>query len=453
MTAHVLMNYRLISWRLLALLSFLALGACGTFGSIFGGGDKDETVAGDRVSIMSLENRIEPDARLAGSTVILPAPYANEEWPQPGGYADHAMHHLASGDELKQLWWVSAGSGSDKDVRLTAEPIMADGRIFVLDAFSNVRALDAKNGKRLWDREIAFEDEKLREGFGGGVAYEKGTVYVATGFGLVAALDANTGNEKWRVKLGLPVRVSPTVNGERVFLITHDNQLVCLAAIDGRELWRHRGIVESANMLSNTAPAVAGSTVVVPYSSGEIFAIRVETGNVLWSDSLTRTGRLTSLSEINDIAGRPVIDRDRVIAASHAGRMVAIDVRSGERVWTRDIASVQTPWVAGDYIFVLTMDSELLCLSRADGGVIWINRLERYENEKRREDPIEWSGPVLTGDRLLVVSSHGFAVAMSPYTGEVLGRIELPERTYIAPIVANSTVYVLTDDAELVALH
>jgi outer membrane protein assembly factor BamB len=442
--------YRVL--RLLILPFLLTVTGCGTFDNLFGS-DKDEKVEGDRVSIMTLTKQTETDARLAGTEIILPPPYVNEEWPQPGGYADHAMHHLAAGDELKELWSVRAGDGSDKNKRLTAEPIVAEGQIYVLDASSTIRAFDAKSGERLWDAKIALKKEKIREGFGGGLAYEKGKLVGATGLGVIAMLEAKTGKEIWRKELGLPIRVSPTMNGERIFIITHDNQLLCFAAADGRELWRHRGIVESASFLSNTAPAVASNTLVAPFSSGEVFAIRVQTGTPLWSDSLTRTGRLTSLSEINDIAGRPVIDRDRVIAASHAGRMVALDLRSGERVWTRDIASVQTPWVAGDFLFVLTTEAELLCMSRADGGVIWVMRLQRYEDEEDREDPIEWSGPVLVGDRLLVVSSHGYALAVSPYSGKILGKIELPDRAFIAPVVADGIVYLLTDDAELVALR
>src|SRR5690606_11394341 len=134
-------------------------------------------------------------------------------------------------------------------------------------------------------------------------------------------------------------------------------------------LWRHRGIVESAGILTSTSPAVSGAVVIAPYSSGELVALRVENGTPVWSDSLTRTGNVTSLSELNDIAGRPVIDRNRVIAVSHSGRMVSIDLRTGERVWTRDIGSVQTPWVAGEYILVVTTSQELLAISRRDGRI------------------------------------------------------------------------------------
>ena len=181
-------------------------------------------------------------------------------------------------------------------------------------------------------------------------------------------------------------------------------------------------------------------------------ALRVENGTPVWTDQLTRTGTVTSLSALNDIAGRPVIDRDRVFAISHSGRMVSIDLRTGERIWTRDIGGVQTPWVAGDFVFLVTSSQEVLAISRRDGRIRWITPLQRWRNPERRSDPVEWSGPVLVSERLVLVSSRGEAVMLSPETGEVLGNLSIPGPSMIAPVVANETVYVLTDDARLTAL-
>ena len=91
-------------------------------------------------------------------------------------------------------------------------------------------------------------------------------------------------------------------------------------------------------------------------------------------------------------------------------------------------------------------------MSQRDGRIRWIQQLPRFEDEEDRDGPITWSGPVLAGDRLILASSLGEAVSLSPYTGEVLGRVELPDGVYLPPIVANETLYVLTDSADLVAL-
>jgi outer membrane protein assembly factor BamB len=148
-----------------------------------------------------------------------------------------------------------------------------------------------------------------------------------------------------------------------------------------------------------------------------------------------------------------VIDRDLVIAVSHSGLLAAIDLRRGNRAWDRDIGGSQSPWVAGDFVYVLDNNGELICLTRDDGRIRWIQSLPLWEDEEDKEDQIFWAGPVLAGDRLIVVGTTGQALSVSPYTGEILGAIDLPSAAHLSPVVANGTLYFLADDARLVALR
>jgi outer membrane protein assembly factor BamB len=414
---------------------------------------EDPPLPGERISVLALEQSLEADPRIASLQVILPAPYVNDSWSQPGGFPDNVLHHLDASDAIAEDWLASAGAGSSDDGRLTAPPVVADGRIFVLDAEGGVRAFAADSGTRLWAVDLTPEDADSEEGFGGGLAYDDGTVFAATGFGTVVALDAASGEQLWTHDGRTPYRAAPSAVGGRVFAISFDNQTVALAQATGEVLWTHAGIQETAGILGSPSPAVSGDTLVVPYSSGELFALRVENGQEIWNDTLTRVLSNTALANISDIAGRPVIDRDRVFAVSHAGRMVSIDIRTGERVWTRSLSGVQTPWIAGDFIFMVTTNAELVALSRRDGRIRWVSQLPRFEDPEDREGPIAWAGPVLVGDRLLTASSTGEMLAVSPYSGETLGQIDIPRGTFIAPIVANKTVFVLTDGADLLALR
>jgi len=255
------------------------------------------------------------------------------------------------------------------------------------------------------------------------------------------------------LKRGLIFGNAPTANGGRVFVSTQENHFYTLAQLDGRRLWDHQGIAESAGILESTSAAVAGEYVLAPYSSGEIYALRVQNGRPAWNDLLTHSGLATALSELDDIAGRPVVDRDVVYAISHSGIMVAININTGDRLWSRDIGGIQTPWAAGDYVYVLTTDQQLICLTRKEGKVKWMHQLQRWEDPENRSGVIVWAGPVLVSDRLVLVSSNGVAAAISPYTGELLGKMEIPDGTFIAPVVANGTLYLYTSNAELVALR
>jgi len=430
----------------------ISLTACDTINDLISPSD-DPPLPGERISVLTLEQQLEADPRIAGLQVILPAPYVNANWAQPGGFPDNVLHHLDAPDAIAEVWSADAGAGSSGDGRLTAPPIAADGRVYVLDAEGGVRAFDAESGTRLWAVDLTPEDADSEEGFGGGIAFDAGALFVATGFGTVVALDASSGEEFWTYNGRTPFRAAPSAVGGRVFAISFDNQITALAQATGEVLWTHQGIQETAGILGSPSAAVSGDTLIVPYSSGELFALRVENGQEIWNDTLTRTLSNTALANISDIAGRPVIDRDRVFAISHAGRMVSIDIRTGERVWTRSLSGVQTPWVAGDFIFLVTTSAEVLALSRRDGRIRWVTQMPRFTDPDDREGSISWSGPVLVGDRLLLASSTGEARAVSPYNGETLGEIDIPRGTFISPTVANKTVYILTDAAELLAFR
>ena len=452
----------------------LVLGGC-TVTDMIGGWfshPSKSKLRGQRISVMSLDESVKPDATLKDLTVILPQPYRNMEWPEPGGYAANAMHHLEASGPLQQIWERDAGGGSDSDSRLTAAPIVAGGKIYILDARARVYAFDANGGQHIWhvsvgpkgNRDLLStltfglfgEDTKIdpSKGFGGGIAFDDGRLFVSTGFGDVMALDAASGQELWRVNTGVPIFNAPVANGGRVFVASQDNHFHAFAQSNGRELWDHQGITEAAGILESTSAAVAGEFVIAPYTSGELYALRVQNGRPAWSDLLTRSGNVTALSELDDIAGRPVVDRDLVFAVSHSGVMVAIQLGTGDRQWTRDVGGIQTPWVAGDYVYVLTSQAQLMCLTRKEGRVKWIRQLPRWTDPTdTSSDPIVWSGPVLVSDRLILVSSSGHAASVSPYTGALIGQIEIPSGAYIAPVVANDTLYILTNDADLVALR
>jgi len=463
--------------KIVCLACLVALSGCDTFGGIsdtvsgwFGSTPKSK-LKGERISVMALDTSLKADPDLDKTAVLLPRPYINKAWPDPGGYPANAMYHLQASGPLRPIWQSDTGKGSDDNSRLTAPPIVVDGRIYVLDAEAHVYALDAHSGNRVWDVNLApqsADDGDLfnifglfgpdmsidpSKGFGGGAAFDDGKLFVSTGFGSVFALDAASGKQLWKASLQVPVVNAPVASGGRVFVSSEDNHFVALSERDGHVLWDHQGISESAGILTSTSAAVAGDTVIVPYTSGELYALRVDNGRPEWNDMLTKSGTVTALSELDDIAGRPVVDRDMVFAISHSGVMVAININTGERVWARDIGGIQTPWAAGDFVYVLTSEDQLLCLERKDGKVKWIHQLSRWEDPASKDGPIVWSGPVLVSDRLILVSSNGKAVSLSPYTGDLLGRADIPEGTCIPPVVANGTLYLLTNGAQLVALR
>ncbi len=413
---------------------------------------RDEPLPGTRIAILSLDRGLQPDPSIADMRVAVSEPYVNDAWTQYGGSPAHVMYHLSLGESPRRAWTSDVGDGSDDARQILAQPLVVNGTVYTMDALSVITAFDAERGRVQWRVDLEPEDED--DGyFGGGIAFDGGRLYVTTGFARVFALDATSGEVIWNQRVPAPVRAAPAVAGGRVFAVTLDNQTIALAADDGRRLWTHSGIQEVTSLVGGASPAVSGSTVVVPYSSGEIVGLLAETGRPLWADSLASVARADPLGDLAQIRGAPVVDRGIVFAISNSGRMVAIDLRQGVRAWEAEVGGVEMPWVGGEFIFVVTNDAQVVALTRRDGRIRWVQPLPRFKDPEDQTGPIAWSGPVLAGDRLIVAGSQGEAVSLSPYTGEVLGVIDLPDGVTVAPVVAGNTLYFLTGGGDLVAMR
>ena len=438
---------RALSWALCIMLS---TAACSSGKERV---DPNEPLKGTRIPVLVLEEQLRVDQGLVDRKVQLPRPYVNREWPQAGGAAHHAMHHLALGPDPRVIWRSSVGDGSSGNHRILAQPIVGGGKLFAIDSGWRVTALDQRSGDRIWSTKLKDKRESLSSAFGGGIGYSNGRVFVAMGSGFAAAVDADSGVILWRTDFEVALRGSPAVDDRRVYVTTHDNQLHALDVDSGEILWTHVALSEQQALMGTSTPAVVGDTVVAAFSSGELFAIKTENGRVVWMDSLTRTGRATALSTLNDVDGQPVVDRGQVYAIGHSGRMAAIDLRTGERIWENNIESSQTPWIAGDYIYVLTLNAEVVCLARSTGKIRWMVEMQRHRKNDRQKVRVVWSGPVVAGDRVLIVSNGGYVVSLSPYDGDFLGAVKIPKNSSVSPIVVDETLFILADNGKIVAMR
>ncbi|MEJ2227144.1 MAG: PQQ-binding-like beta-propeller repeat protein [Alphaproteobacteria bacterium] len=372
---------------------------------------------GERVSVLSTSSTNSASSVEVKGPVILPAPRNNASWSQPGGVPSNSPGHLSFSGTGRKVWRERAGG--------------------LVTAFS------AGSGSKLWRLSLQPEDEKAEGGFGGGLAIDNGRLYAATGFGTVTAINISSGKALWTKKLGVPVRASPTAVNGKVFVVNSESQLFALSGADGKELWRGRGLPEAASMLTNASPAVIGNTLVVAYSSGEIAAFDIKTGQQRWIDSVSGGLIGSSMSSVGDTA-RPVIDRNIVFASSQSGRIIATALKSGDRVWSRDIRSDQSLCVAGETVFAVDITGKLYALTRKTGKVRWVATLP---------DARIWNGPTLAGGKLWLVSNKGILVGVDARSGQISTKSDLEYATYIPPVVAGGRMFVLTDKARLIAIN
>jgi outer membrane protein assembly factor BamB len=432
---------------LLALPLVAALAGCNNGPPVL---SEEEKAA--RVTINPFQDTLTPDPELASLTITLPPAQPSVDWTQSGLNPSKLVGHVDAAPEFRRDWSVGIGEGSGEIKRVIAPPVVKDGRIYTIDAAMKVSAFDAASGKRVWENQLKAANAQWDEfSVGGGLAIAGDKLVVATGFAYVTALKLTDGTEIWRRRVESPLSSSPAVLGNRAFLTSTNNDFFAVDTDTGEVIWNDQALSETARVLSSPSPAVTPDILAVGYSSGELIAYLPANGRRLWSDTLTSTGRYTPLSAINDIAGRPVIQDGIVYAASHSGVLTAIDARSGARIWSKTFGSRQGPAILGDYLFVVGTNGRVACFTKVDGKLVWSRDLPEFK-DGNREQRIVWTGPIAASGRLVVASSEGDVLGLSPQNGETVSEVRLGQRIFIEPIAAAGKIFVLTDNAQLVAI-
>jgi outer membrane protein assembly factor BamB len=432
---------------ILALPLAAALAACGNAPIVL---SEEEKAA--RVTVNPFQDTLTPDPTLAGLTIALPAAQPSGDWLQSGLNASKAPGNLVAGAQFKVDWRVGVGEGSGELKRIVAAPVAKAGRIYTIDSNQKVTAIDAASGKRVWENQLKAANPQWDEyTVGGGLAITGEKLIVASGFAYVTALNLADGKEIWHRRVDSPLSSSPAILGNRAFLTSTNNDFYAVDTDTGEVVWNDQALSETARVLSSPSPAVNQDILAVGYSSGELIAYLPANGRRLWTDTLTSTGRYTPLSVINDIAGKPTIQDGIVYVASHSGILTAIDARLGTRLWSKTFGSRQGPVIGGDYLYVVGTNSKVAAFNKIDGKLAWVRELPEFK-DNNKENRIVWTGPLLASDRVVIASSEGDVIALSPQNGETLADIKLGQAVYIEPIAASGKIFVLTDQAQLVAI-
>lgn len=470
MTAGILSNPLLFG----ALVAGLVISGCSRKEDILPGQRFDLREIGEARS--SVENYTPQDfARVQGTEVPQPAdrqpnlPYtvsgqaqrislpgqrANSDWAQSGGSAQHVISHPALGAQLTHAWSADIGQGDAKRIRLTADPVVAGGRIFTLDALSSLRAFSI-NGQLLWERNLTPASERRGEATGGGLAVSGNRLFVTTGYGELHAISPSSGGEYWVQDIGANPSSGPTVSGGIVYVSGRDGQGWALDEGNGRVLWRVESGSTGAVTTAGASPAIAGRAVVFPFGSGEVVSTLKQGGVRLWSTTVTGQRQGRAYAGISDIAGDPVVEGNRIYVANPAGRLAALDATSGERIWTAKEGASSPVWPVGGSVFLISDENDLVRLSASTGQTIWTASLPYYTDERvrKRSGIFAHYGPVLAGGRLIVVSNDGYLRQIDPASGQLVGATKLPAPAAANPIVAGRTLYVVTTDGALHAFR
>ncbi|EYD77046.1 Outer membrane protein YfgL, lipoprotein component of the protein assembly complex [Rubellimicrobium mesophilum DSM 19309] len=425
----------------LTFLAALLLAGCG--------GPRDVILTGTRYPLRA-GTFSNPEPVAAPRGIALPAPVANADWTHRGGGPDHDPGHVALPGALALAFAVPIGEGDSRGARITAEPVVAGGRIFTLDARATVSAFST-GGQLLWRRPVLPPDAAVTDASGGGLSTDGSVVYVSTGYGRLTALSAATGEPIWTQDLEAPGSSSPTILGDTVLIVGRDSRAWALDAAMGRVRWEVEGLPSTATWAGGAGVAARGDIVVLPHPSGEVRGVFPQGGLVRWTTVVAgnRQGSAAAYAA-TDIGGDPVLDGSTVYVGTFSGRTAALDIENGDTLWSIPEGTQSPVAPAADSIFLVNDLGELLRVEAATGGVIWRVRLPQAEHKR---GVTAFYGPVLAGGRLIVASSDGQLLQFDPTAGVVLGAVALASGAASAPVVAGSTLYIVTEDGRLNAFR
>lgn len=390
----------------------------------------------------------------AGMALRLPAPVANAEWTQKRGNAAHKITHPALGRSLSLAWSADIGAGNDRRHQITAEPVVAGGRIFTLDSQSRVMA-HGPDGAALWSADLTPASERSKDATGGGLAYEDGRLFATTGFGTLVALDAATGARLWTQKTDAAITGAPAVADGLVYVVGRDNRAWAVRAEDGRVRWQLPGTPSPSGLLGAAAPAVTGQLAVFPFGSSELVAVLRKSGLRVWGALISGQRRGRVYAQVKDITGDPVIAGGVLYAGNQSGRLAAMRAANGERLWTADEGTYSPVWPVAGAVFLISDQNELVRLDAATGARVWGVQLPYFTKQKakRRDAIFAHFGPVLAGGRLVVASDDGLLRFFDPATGAAQGELALPGGAASGPVVAGQTLYVVSARGQLHAFR
>lgn len=425
------------------------LNACGD------GGDNEPKLPGNRIAIMQSELLLEADESLEDTTLNVGEPSATAHWAQNNASTSNITDAIAfpinTAGELSSTS-TTIGDGEEWNSAVAPAPVSDGHTLFAMDAMGIISAHSLKGLNSVWENEFFAPDEETTL-LGGGLALAEGALFAVTGMGHIAAFNADNGTKLWDIMLNIPVRSPPRVAGSQLLILTIDNRLFSINTKSGVTGWVHQGIASDSGYVSNATVAVSedGNTLIVPHSSGDIFALQARSGRPIWNDNIGKIQRTRASSLFGGIHASPVIAGNIAYAIASDGLMVAARVQDGRILWQRELSSLHTPALAGDTAFVLATNGQLVALHRFDGRVRWASDVislieDGEEDETLREG---WHAPRVVNDEIWLVHQSGLWLRIDAATGTLRAEDTLASDIAAAPIFVGNRMITIHQDASV----
>ena len=406
---------------------------------------------GERAAILPELAVVEVEAAARDEGVSLGAAQVNDIFGHAGMSAGHAGGHLSLQWPLSQSWSAKIEGSDDVTVEL-AQPIIAHGAVYALGADGVLNAFDAQDGTMRWSVGVELLTDDPLAGIAGGLAANESQLVAHASLYKLVSLSPESGAELWSITHSDRLKGGPTLLGDEAVMVTDINgRLYVYDSQTGQPLWERSGLAANTVVFGAPAPAFGADEVVLAGAGGEVSVYDAATGDIFWADSLASFNPRTPLQELGDVRAHPIHDGTLIYVVAQSGRMVAYQAVSGIDIWEQPITAIEMPWLAGDTIYVTTIDGRIYALRRNDGAARWGVELPGAlpEGVIASDEVTRYGSPIVASGNVIVISRAGTALIFDAATGAKIDEFSTPSPVTTAPAVAQDMLVVLSSNGNL----
>lgn len=343
-------------------------------------------------------------------------------------------------------WSTSVGNGIGKYYS-TLHPAFADGVVYAADRHGVVKALSIDDGREIWSVNLAEKDGWFSTRaalLSGGVTVSGGKVYIGTEQAQVYALNASDGSVAWKTGVVGEALSRPVVSDGLVLIHTSNGQLQALNEADGAVKWTVNLDMPSLSLRGESAPTTAFGAAIVGGDNGRVSAVLMQQGQLIWQQRISQANGPTEIDRLSDVDTTPVVVNGVVYALAYNGNMTALDLRSGQIMWKRDLGSISDFVIDGNRIYIIDQNDRVLALSTDGGVTLWTQSDLLHRN---LTSPALYNGYIVTGD------SEGYLHWINVEDGRFVAQQKVDSSGFLTePVVAGGKLLIQAKDGTLYAL-
>jgi len=397
--------------------------------------EKEVKLPGKRENVFDFKDDI---IVKANKKILVDKPQLIDSWSQQFQNSRNHLFHFKSKPVLKLKRKISLKNILFDKINLIVQPVYLGDNIFYANKNFDIISRNYLTGKLNWKLNLERE-KKEKILFLGGMSLHGNSLVVTSGLGNIYLIDSNTGKKQWEKNFLVQFSRPPLIFKNKVFAVSDDNQTFCLNLKNGEIIWNHIGNLEEVSIIGGSKPAAINSTVVLSYSSGEIYALDENDGSLIWFDNVGSSNYF-SRSALNDIQSPLSIVNDKVYSPTFSDKLLVYDLNDGSNIWELKISSINQVTISGEALYIIDTLGKLLCLDNKTGRLLWSVQLKtNYDGEE-----IRWFGPLLTSNKLLVANSFGTILSLSPFTGSTLSKLKFDEQFILSPFQIKNEVFLIT---------